>query len=154
MPRIGTTGMKGVRNGRCISGCVRRITITAAHTTTKAISVPMFTRSARSFSGKSAPTRPTKMPVTMVARCGVRKRGWTAPKKLRGMSPSRAIANRMRAWLSMRTSSTLVIPTTAPAEISRCATPSPRAANASATGASRSISWYGTMPVSTAATRM
>ena len=39
-----------------MSGCVRRMTITAAQTTTNANSVPMFTRSARSFSGKIAPT--------------------------------------------------------------------------------------------------
>ena len=85
---------------------------------TKAIRVPMLTRSARSFSGKSAPASATRMPVKMVALYGVRKRGCTAPKKLREMRPSRARASRMRAWLSSSTSSTLVMPTTAPAAIS------------------------------------
>jgi len=69
---------------------VRRMTITAAHTMTKAMSVPMFTSSARSRSGKSAATIATRMPVSMVALWGVRKRGCTAAKNSRGISPSRA----------------------------------------------------------------
>ena len=75
MPRIGTSGTNGVRNGRRRPGLVRRMTSTAAHTMTKAISVPMFTRSARILSGKSAATAATSTPVRMVALCGVRKRG-------------------------------------------------------------------------------
>src|SRR5579875_3753779 len=71
----------GVRNGRGRSGFVRRMTITAVHTITKAMSVPMFTSSASSLSGKTAAAAATSTPVKIVARCGVRKRGCTAPKK-------------------------------------------------------------------------
>jgi hypothetical protein len=53
----------------------------------------------------------------MVAFHGVRKRGWTAPKKLVGTMPSRAMASHTRGWLSIMTSSTEVMPATAPALI-------------------------------------
>jgi hypothetical protein len=151
---MGTHGTKGVRNGRATSGFVRRITMIAAHTMTNAMSVPMFTRSARSFNGKTAATSATSTPVRMVALCGVRKRGCTAAKKLFGMRPSRAIASSTRACESSSTRRTLVIPTTAPSEIRNSATGSPRALKALATGAWMSIWSYGIMPVSTAATRM
>ena len=63
----------------------------------------------------------------MVERCGVRKRGWIAAKKLGGRRPSRAIASRMRAWLSIITSSTLVMPATAPKEMMKVAIGEPEA---------------------------
>ena len=46
MPMMGTNGTQGVRNGRGWLGFVRRKTITAMQTITKASSVPMFTMSA------------------------------------------------------------------------------------------------------------
>ena len=44
MPRIGTTGTNGQRNGRSASGSIRRMISTAAQTITKANSVPMLVR--------------------------------------------------------------------------------------------------------------
>ena len=43
MPMIGNTGTNGTRNGRSISGCVRRRMITPILTSTNANSVPMLT---------------------------------------------------------------------------------------------------------------
>src|SRR5438094_896965 len=132
MPAIGTSGTSGVRKGRFTCGFVRRMIMTAAQTMTNAMSVPMFTRSARILRGKSAATVATNTPVRIVALCGVRKTGWTAAKNERGISPSRAMARRMRAWLNRSTRRTLVIPTTAPSEMKNTAMGSPRTANARA----------------------
>ena len=63
----------------------------------------------------------TMTPVRIVDFHGVRKRGCTAPKKLSGSRPSRAIASSTRGWLSMSTSMTDVMPATAPSEIRNCA---------------------------------
>ncbi len=75
----------------------------------------------------------------MVDFQGVRNFAWIAPKKLSGNKPSRAIASSTRGWLNIITSSTLVIPAIAPAEISSAANLMPRCANASETGASMLI---------------
>ena len=114
MPAIGTTEPSGARNGRCTSGCVRRMISTAAQTITNASSVPMFTSSARMRSGRNAPMAATHTPVRMVDFHGVRNRSWTAPKNPVGSKPSRAMARKIRGWLSIITSSTEVIPATAP----------------------------------------
>ena len=63
----------------------------------------MLTRSARMLRGRKPASVITRRPVSKVAFHGVRKRGWTAPKKPLGKRPSLAIANQTRAWLSMRT---------------------------------------------------
>ena len=81
----------------------------------------------------------TKTPVRIVDFQGVRNRSWTAPKKLGGTRPSRAIASKMRGWLSIMTSSTEVMPVSAPTEIRNCAQGSPTWRNASETGASMLI---------------
>ena len=47
MPRIGTSGTHGVRNGRCRSGRRLRSISTPAHTMTNASNVPMLTSSPR-----------------------------------------------------------------------------------------------------------
>ena len=85
---------------------------------------------------------------------GVRNRGCTVPKRRGETSPSRAMASMTRGWLSMSTSKTDVMPTTAPIETTKCAQGSPTCLKASATGASMLILSYGTMPVRTAAIAM
>ena len=75
----------------------------------------------------------------MVDFQGVRKRGCTAPKKLGGTSPSRAMASSTRGWLSISTSSTEVMPATAPTEMRNWAQGRPACWKASATGASMLI---------------
>ena len=139
MPRIGTKGTNGARKGRAAFGFVRRMMSTAAQTITKASRVPMFTRSARTRSGTRAATVATKRPVTMVDLCGVRKRSCTAPKNPTGSKPSRAMARSTRAWLSIMTRSTEVMPVMAPSEIRKRAHGSPAWRKASATGALMSI---------------
>ena len=84
---------------------------------TNAKSVPMFTSSARTRNGTTAATAATKRPVTSVALCGVRKRSCTAPKNSTGSKPSRAIASSTRAWLSIMTRRTDVMPLMAPSEM-------------------------------------
>src|SRR5437016_14620153 len=75
MPRIGTRGTNGARNGRSAFGFVRRMTMTAPQTMTKAKSVPMLVISARMLSGMKPAIEATKMPVRMVDFQGVRKVG-------------------------------------------------------------------------------
>ena len=94
------------------------------------------------------------MPVRIVDFQGVRNRSCTAPKNPLGSRPSRAIARKIRGWLSIMTSSTDVMPATAPIEIRSCAQGSPTWRKASDTGASMLIWSYGTIPVRTAATAM
>src|SRR5437016_1775139 len=67
MPRIGTKGTSGQRNGRATSGWRRRMMSTAAQTITNASNVPMLVNSARILSGMSAPISPTTVPVRIVA---------------------------------------------------------------------------------------
>ncbi len=97
---------------------------------------------------------PTKTPIRIVDFHGVRNRGWTAPKKLRGTRPSRAIARKTRGPVSIMTSSTEVMPATPAVAISASAQPMPWSAKARDTGALMSIWSYRTMPVSTATTAM
>ena len=139
MPRIGVAGTKGARNGRGAWGLVRRMIRTAEQTIANARSVPMLTRSARMRRGMNAATVPTKIPVRMVDFHGVRKRACTAPKNPVGRRPSRAIAMKTRGWLSIMTSSTEVMPVSAPIEISIRAHGSPAWRKASETGASMLI---------------
>ena len=72
----------------------------------------------------------------MVDFQGVRKRSWTAAKNPGGSRPSRAMARKIRGWLSIMTSSTEVMPATAPIETSNCAQGRPTCRKASDTGAS------------------
>ena len=66
IPRRGTVGTKGVRNGRWRSGRVRRRTITPAHTIAKASSVPMLTSSPSSWIGNRPATIAATEPVRIV----------------------------------------------------------------------------------------
>src|SRR6185312_8513565 len=75
IPRIGTSGTSGARNGRFASGFVLRITSTAAHTITKANRVPMLVISAKRVSGRNPAIDATKMPVRIVDFQGVRNLG-------------------------------------------------------------------------------
>ena len=59
IPRIGTSGTKGVVNGRTASGFFLRITQTPAHTITKANRVPMLVKSPATLPGTNAANRPT-----------------------------------------------------------------------------------------------
>ncbi len=84
-------------------------------------------------------------PVSIVARCGVLKRGWTSPN-IRGNSPSRAMAMKTRTWLRNVINSTLVMPARPPMAIRPCAHSSDvlcsvlaRSPNAAAMAALRSI---------------
>src|SRR5690348_12507240 len=89
-PRIGTTGTHGVRNGRAVSGCVRRITQTLAQTMTKANRVPMLVMCPTTDSGRKAEKGATKIMNSRFERHGVRNFGWTSEKTW-GTSPSRDI---------------------------------------------------------------
>src|SRR2546427_11170104 len=75
MPKIGTSGTKGARNGRFALGFVLRMTITAPQTITKANNVPMLVISARILSGMNPAIDATKRPVRMVDFQGVRNFG-------------------------------------------------------------------------------
>ena len=114
---IGKKGTNGTRKPRSRSGRVRRSTMTPTLQITKANSVPMLTSTTISVerhdrgeggdedaehAGDDAPA------------CGVR--GWTLRDE-RGSSPSRHIANKMRVWPYRIVSTTLVIATSAPTEI-------------------------------------
>ena len=154
MPRIGTSGTSGARNGRLAWGFVRRITSTAPHTMTNANSVPMLVISARMLSGTNPAIAATNNPVRIVDFHGVRNVGWMSPKNPWGTSPSRASASITRGWLNIITSSTDVMPVIAPAATRYCIHVSPARLKASTTGASILISLVGTMPVSTAETAM
>src|SRR5207244_964918 len=154
IPRIGTKGTSGARNGRFASGFVLRITRTAPQTITKANRVPMLVISARMPSGRSPAIVATNKPVRIVDFQGVRHFGWTAPKKLFGTRPSRPSANITRGWLNIITSNTEVIPVIAPKATRYCIQTIPACLNASTTGASMLICLDGTIPVSTAETRM
>ena len=63
IPRIGTSGTSGVRNGRSSSGRLRRSTHTPPHTSTNASSVPMFTSWPRIWIGNSPVKTATAIPV-------------------------------------------------------------------------------------------
>src|SRR5260370_10187963 len=65
IPRIGTSGTNGARNGRFAFGFVLRMTNTAPQTITNANNVPMLVISARILSGISPAIEATKRPVRM-----------------------------------------------------------------------------------------
>src|SRR6478735_11504695 len=67
----GSTGLSGVRNGRCMSGRLTRTTGTAIETTKNANNVPMLTISARSASGTNAASTATTATVRPVISTGV-----------------------------------------------------------------------------------
>src|SRR5436853_5806650 len=93
IPRIGTSGTNGARNGRLAFGLVLLMTSTAPQTITKANNVPMLVISARMLSGMNPAIDATNKPVRMVDFQGVRNFGCTAPKKLLGTRPSRPSAS-------------------------------------------------------------
>src|SRR5579875_275065 len=74
IPRIGTSGTRGVLNGRGKFGRLFRKAQTPAETITKASSVPMLTRSASSPIGISDANAATQTPTTSEEIHGVRKR--------------------------------------------------------------------------------
>ena len=86
---IGKTGTNGTRNGRSMSGCVRRRMITPMFTRKNANSVPMLTSLTISVSGTSAASAAIAMPKPSVSSTGVPVRGLTLAIP-RGSSPSRA----------------------------------------------------------------
>ncbi len=135
-----------------------RSSSTAPHTMANASSVPMFTMLNSVSIGTNAVTTQRIPPVSIVDKCGVRKRGWTVAKS-GGNSPSRAIARKIRAWLSRLMSITLVIPAMAPVEMrivdacsAQLSSLTDLRKKASATAASGSMTGYGSMPVMTADT--
>src|SRR5579862_1516956 len=75
IPRIGTRGTRGVLKGRGRSGRLRRRIHTPAQTITKARSVPIFTRTARSPIGIIDAKIATQTPTTSDEIHGVRNRG-------------------------------------------------------------------------------
>src|SRR5262245_66300503 len=81
IPRTGTAGTKGARKGRSISGCVRRITSTAAQTIRNARSVRMLTSVRRKVMGRKAASAATKLPVRSGELQGVRKTSWMEGEK-------------------------------------------------------------------------
>ena len=68
---IGNTGTNGTRNGRSMSGCVRRSTITPMFTRKNANSVPMLTSLTISLSGTSAARIAIRTPRPRVSLTGV-----------------------------------------------------------------------------------
>src|SRR6185503_2131113 len=109
MPRIGITGTHGVRNGRGVSGYVRRMIKTAAHTMTNANSVPILVMCPTTESGRKAENGVTKSMNSKFERHGVRNLGWTSEKTF-GTSPSRDMEKNTRLWPSSITSITEVNP--------------------------------------------
>jgi hypothetical protein len=89
------------------------MTITPAETMMKAASVPMFTSSATAPRGRRLPMAAVTSPTTRVTFTGVRRVGCTFPNAA-GSSPSRDIAKMIRVWPKRRTSSTEMIPRSAP----------------------------------------
>ncbi len=92
IPRIGTRGTMGVRNGRAREGSERRMIITPMQTRTKANSVPMDVRSPAREPGINPANRPDKNKQNHIASCkacgnaGVpRRRAWEADHR----SPSK-----------------------------------------------------------------
>src|SRR5882672_632185 len=75
IPRIGTSGTRGVRNGRGKSGLRRRRIHTPAQTMTNASNVPMLTISVSTLIGSEAASTATKMPTVRVEIQGVRNLG-------------------------------------------------------------------------------
>src|ERR1035438_5953925 len=74
MPRTGTNGTHGVRNGLACPGFVFRRTMMAIHTMTKASRVPIFTIFPISSIGVTLPTMAATNPTRMVFFQGVLNR--------------------------------------------------------------------------------
>jgi hypothetical protein len=131
---IGSTGTKGTLKERGRSGRLRRSTTTPIETSTKAASVPMFTRCASSESGMNEARIAMMMPAMMVRRYGVLKRGWVLASQV-GSRPSRAIAKPTRDWPMNRIMQTTVRPMQAPIAMRSPITGRPTFTNAVASGA-------------------
>ena len=114
------TGESGTRNGRFMSGLVRRSTGTATETTMKAKSVPMLTRSARALSGTNPASSATNTMVPAVMRYGVPHFGWTLATA-GGSRRSRPMAKPIRPIARMSTRITEVRPQIAAIETSLAA---------------------------------
>src|SRR5690348_6965601 len=87
IPRIGTAGTQGVRNGRGWAGCLIRITHTPAQTITKANKVPMLVMRPTMLSGSRAEKGATRQQKSRLERQGVWYLGWMS-EKTRGSRPS------------------------------------------------------------------
>ena len=94
---IGNTGENGTRNGRSMSGLVRRRTITPMLTRMNANRVPMLTSLTISLSGTKAARMAIRTPKLIVSLAGVPNRGLTSAN-LSGIRPSRHMAKKMRVW--------------------------------------------------------
>src|SRR5215472_12431992 len=90
IPKIGTTGTQGVRNGRSCAGFFLRITQTPAHSITKANSVPMLVMRPTMLRGRNAENGAMKKKNSRFERHGVRNRGWIC-ENTAGTRPSRDI---------------------------------------------------------------
>ena len=89
IPRIGTTGTNGVRNGRARFGLLTRRTHTPALTMTNASSVPMLTSSASRPTGKNAANAQPTIPTTIVDHVRGAELRMHAPKRGRKQSVAR-----------------------------------------------------------------
>src|ERR1039458_4592420 len=92
IPRIGTNGTHGVRNGLACPGFVFRRTMMAVHTMMKASRVPIFTIFPISSIGVTLPTMAATSPTSMVFFQGVLNLEWISAKNRLGSSPSLAMA--------------------------------------------------------------
>ncbi len=124
IPRIGTRGTIGVRNGRASSGLRRRRIHTPAQTMTKASKVPMLTISVSTSIGRDAASTATNMPTVSVEIQGVRKRRWTA-LNMEGSKRSRDMEKNTRDYPSSMTTIVLVRPMSAPSFTSKLPQPTP-----------------------------
>ena len=95
IPKIGTSGTNGVLKERGISGMVFRTTNTAAHTSVKAISVPMLVISPARRAGTNAANQPTISINRRLLRAGVRNFSLMCEKN-GGSSPSWLILRKTR----------------------------------------------------------
>ena len=90
MPRTAVTMPPGTLNGRSISGCLMRSTMTERQTMAKAVAVPRDTRSPRIEMGRKDAAIAITMPSRMVPIQGVRNFGWMVANTF-GSRPSRAM---------------------------------------------------------------
>src|SRR5207248_8357337 len=113
--------------------------------------MPMEIRSASRSSGKIAAINAANTPVITVDTCGVLKRGWQRLMN-DGSSPSSAIDRSMRGCPRSEVRMTEVMPAMTPTlRIHDSQASCGWASSATATGASESSFWNGTMPVRTVA---
>jgi len=151
-PRIGVTGNSGVLNERSISGRLRRRLMTPALTIMNANSVPIEVASASCPSGTNAARILITTATMIVLLTGVCVLGLTLVKTF-GSRPSRPIANRMRVWPYIVTSTTEKIEMTAPSAMIAPAQVPPvtslaiRASTASPLSPSKSDGWPPLAPI-------